>query len=269
MVRTQQAEGNQSLGTLPLEQLPLLTLNVPKAGLHSSSLVDIVSLLESHTPDFLLITETFLLHNNGALTHILRNRGYKIHYHPANAPSLRDVLPEARLPGHLTHPRGGCWISYRKHAAWKTHVRPLRLPADCPRAIPFAVEITLHSGEKAAVVASYLPQPVEEHGRTCQAFDRLPATLPHHLLILGGDLHDGWTCPNQKDAHIQTLPFLRWKGAEDPTFVPTHLPGVATCIGHLAIWDPRHISEQTGDTITLPTSFWTIRGSWGPYISRS
>ena len=68
------------------------------------------------------------------------------------------------------------------------HVRPLRLPADCPPATNYGVEITLHSGEKAAIIASYLPQPMEEHKRTCHALARLPATLPYHLLIIGGDL---------------------------------------------------------------------------------
>ena len=124
------------------------------------------------------------------------------------------------------------------------HVRPLRLPADCPPATNCGVEITLHSGEKAAIIASYLPQPMEEHKRTCHALARLHATLPYHLLIIGGDLQGGWTCPNPKDAHIHTLPFSRWRGAENPTFVPPHLPGVATCIDHLTIWDPRHLSEQ-------------------------
>jgi hypothetical protein len=33
-----------------------------------------------------------------------------------------------------------------------------------------------------------------------------------------------------KDTHIQTLPFLRLKGAETPTFTPPHQPSMATCI---------------------------------------
>ena len=90
-------------GALPTEQLSLLTLNVRKAGLNSPSLVDIVSLLDLHTPDFVLLTETPFLSNNGALAHILRNKGYTIHYHPMYAPSTPDILPEARLPDRLTH----------------------------------------------------------------------------------------------------------------------------------------------------------------------
>ena len=69
------------------------------------------------------------------------------------------------------------------------------------------MEIILHSWEKADIIASYLPQPVEEHGGKCQALARLPATLLHSLLIISGDLQGGYTGPNQKDIHIQTLPF--------------------------------------------------------------
>jgi hypothetical protein len=77
--------------------------------------VNVVSLLDSHTPDFLLLTETPILPNNGALTHILRNKGNKIHFHPTNAPSLPDTLPEARLPANITHSDDGCWIALKKH----------------------------------------------------------------------------------------------------------------------------------------------------------
>jgi hypothetical protein len=101
------------------------------------------------------------------------------------------------------------------------------------------MEITLHSGDKAAIIASYLLQSKEEHERAYHALARLPLALSHHLIILGGDLHGGWTDPNMKDAHVHALLFLRWKGAEDPTFVPTIQLGVATWIDHLTIWDPR------------------------------
>ena len=89
-----------------------------------------------------------------------------------------------------------------------THVCPFRLPTDCTLATTGAVEITLHSGEKAAIVASHLPQPKDEHERACQALTRLPRVLPHHLLILGGDLQGGWTGSTPKDVHLQPLPFL-------------------------------------------------------------
>ena len=101
--------------------------------------------------------ENPLLPYNGGLTHILRNRGYKLYYHLINVPTPQDTLPEARLPRHLTPPGGGCWIAYRKYAKWAAHVRPLRLPTECPLATTFAVEVTLRSGAKAAVIARYLP----------------------------------------------------------------------------------------------------------------
>jgi len=86
--------------------------------------------MDLHTLDFLILAETPLLRNNGALTHVLRNKGYKIYYHPINAPSPPDTLPEARLPDHLTHPGGGCWIAYKKYTTWAAQVRTLRLPTD-------------------------------------------------------------------------------------------------------------------------------------------
>jgi hypothetical protein len=95
------------MGTTPSERLSFLTLDAQKAGPNNPSLVDIVSLLDSQTPDFLLLTETPLLPNNKALTHILRKRGYKIHDNTTKAPSPPGTLLEARLLAHLTHPGGG------------------------------------------------------------------------------------------------------------------------------------------------------------------
>jgi hypothetical protein len=71
----------------------------------------------------------------------------------------------------------------------------------------------------------------------------MPVALPRNLLILRGDLQEGWTGPNPKDAHFKALPFLRWKGEEKFTFVPPHLPCVATCIDNLTIWDPWHLLQ--------------------------
>ena len=77
-----------------------------------------------------------------------------------------DILPESRLPDRLTHAGGGCWIAlYRKYTNRAAYVRPLSLPTGCPPATTCAVEITLHSGGNAAIIASYLPQSVEEHER--------------------------------------------------------------------------------------------------------
>jgi hypothetical protein len=109
------------------------------------------------------------------------------------------------------------------------------------------------------IIANYLPQAKEEHERACQTLTRLPAGLPHHLLILGGDLQGGWTSSNPKDANVQALPFSRCRRTETPTFTPPHQPSVATCIDHLAVRDPRHLSEQIGDIFTLSTSFLDLK----------
>ncbi len=77
-----------------------------KMGTNSPSLTDLVTLLDRHAPDVLLLTETPPLPHQGALTQVLRNIGYKTHYHPVNAPSPKDTLPEARLPTHTTHGGG-------------------------------------------------------------------------------------------------------------------------------------------------------------------
>jgi len=90
-------------GALPAEQLSFLTFNVQKVGSISTSLTDIVSILDFRTPDFLLLTETPPLPHSGALTHTMRNQGYKIYYYHVNAPTPPDTLPETRLPTHLTH----------------------------------------------------------------------------------------------------------------------------------------------------------------------
>ena len=77
--RIQPAESSHPQEALPSEQPSFLTLDAKKVGFNIPSQANIVSLLDLHTPNSILLTETPLLLNNGALTHILRNRGYKIH----------------------------------------------------------------------------------------------------------------------------------------------------------------------------------------------
>ena len=57
-------------------ELKFLTINVQKAGANSPSLVDIITMLDHHSPDFLLLTETPLPPHSRALRQALRNRGY-------------------------------------------------------------------------------------------------------------------------------------------------------------------------------------------------
>jgi hypothetical protein len=116
-----------SQGPLPLETLSFLTLNVQKTGSTNPSLSDIVSLLDLHTPDFLVLTETPSLPYNGALTQVLRNMEYNIHYNPVHAPTPPDTLPEARLPTHLTHSWGGLLTKN----IWAG--RNTSAPSGCPR----------------------------------------------------------------------------------------------------------------------------------------
>ncbi len=86
--------------------ITFLTLNIQKARDENPSLADdIVAMLDHHAPNFLLLTETPLHPHSGALTHVLRNQGYKFHLHPANAESHQDILPKARLPSQLTLPK--------------------------------------------------------------------------------------------------------------------------------------------------------------------
>ena len=103
----------QSLAVAPptATELTLLTINEQKAVANSPSLSDIVTMLNDHSPDILFLTETPLHTRSGALTHVLRNREYCIHYHPANAPSPPDIIPEARIPAHLTQTGGGSWLA--------------------------------------------------------------------------------------------------------------------------------------------------------------
>jgi len=54
----------------------------------------------------------------------------------------------------------------------------------------------------------------------CKALSRLINTLPHHAIILGGDLQGNWTGPNAKDDNIRKLPYHRWEEPSTPMFVP-------------------------------------------------
>ena len=207
-----------------------------------------VTMLDDHSRYIIFLTETPPHTQSGALKHVLRNRDYCTHYHPENAPSPPDPLPEARIPAQLTHARGGSWLAYKKHTSWSPMIRPLTLPEDCPRATTCAVKLTLLSGTKAAFIACYLPQPLEEHAQVCKALANLPQVLPHQILILGGDLQGDWEGPSPKTPHITSLPFERWKGPTTPTFQPHQQPNQASFIDHLTIWDPDHITQQIGVT---------------------
>ena len=143
-----------------------------------------VTLLDLHTPEVLLLTEIPLHPHQGALTQVLRSRGYKTHYHQMNTPSHKVTLPEARLPIHTTHNGGGCWISYNKQTPWVTTVRNLTLPGTCPKVTTCAIELTLHTMTNAVIIVCYLPQTLEDHPQTCKALSRLTNTLPHHTIIL-------------------------------------------------------------------------------------
>jgi hypothetical protein len=161
--------------------ISFLTINAQKVGANSPSLTDIVTMLDDHSPDIIFLTETPLHSRSGALTHVLRNRGYTIHYHPANAPSPTDTLTDARTPGHLTHPGGGYLLAYKKHTTWSPMVKPLILPEDGPKTTTCAVELTLLTRAKAAFIACYLPQPPEDLARVCKALAKLPSLPRYHI----------------------------------------------------------------------------------------
>ena len=152
----------QSLAAAPptATSLTLLTINAHNAGANSPSLSDIVTMLYDHSPDINFLTETPPHTHSGALKHVLQNRDYCTHYHPSNAPSPPDLIPEARIPAHLTHTGSGSWLAYKKHASWSFMVQPLTLPADGPSTTPCAVGLTLLTSTKAAFIACYLPQPL-------------------------------------------------------------------------------------------------------------
>jgi len=116
-----------------------LTIKAQKAGASSPSLVDIITMMDHHPPGFLFLTEITMHPHSGTLPNALRIQGYKTHHHPSNAPSLPDYLPEARLPNHITHPGGGCWLAYKKITSWSPLVSPLTLSQNCPSATTCAV----------------------------------------------------------------------------------------------------------------------------------
>ena len=142
-------------------------------------------------------------------------------------------------------------------------VRPLMLPADCPSTTICAVELTLLTGAKAAFIACYLPQPIEEHAQVCKALANLPHALPHQILILGGDLQGDWDGTSPKTQHITSLPFVRWTGPTTPTFQPRHQPEQASCIDHLTIRNPTHVTQQIGNTQNLSSAFLDHHGVLG------
>jgi hypothetical protein len=60
-----------------------------------------------------------------------------------------------------------------------------------------------------------------------------------------------------------SLSYVRWTGPTAPTFTPRHHIEQATCVDHLVIWDPHHMSIQTEDTQTLPSAFLDHNGVLG------
>ena len=79
----------------PKTKISILTLNTQNGRYNSPSLTDMVTILDLHSPDILLLTETPMHPHQGALTHVFSNKGYKTHYNLVNSPSPKDTLPEA------------------------------------------------------------------------------------------------------------------------------------------------------------------------------
>jgi hypothetical protein len=154
-------------------------------------------------------------------------------------------------------------LAYKKHTSWTPLVSPLTLSQKCPSATICAVELTLHNSSKVAIISWYLPQTVEAQSNTCDALSQLPHTLPHSLIILGGDLQGGWEHSSPKDVHIVAFPYKRWAGLMLPTFIPRQQPRQESCIDHITIWDPEPISRQAEDTITVHTGFLDLQGVMG------
>ena len=77
----------------PTTDISILTLNTHKAGYNSPSLTDLVTIIDLHKSDILLLTEAPMHPHHGALAHVLCNRGYKTHYNPVNSPSSPSTLP--------------------------------------------------------------------------------------------------------------------------------------------------------------------------------
>ena len=80
---------------------------------------------------------------------------------------------------------------------------------------------------------------------------------------MGGDLQGDWEGTSPKTPLITSLPFKRWKGPTIPTFLPHQQPNQATCIDHLTIWDPDHITQQIGVTQPIHSAFLDHNGVMG------
>jgi hypothetical protein len=111
-------------------------------------------------------------------------------------------------------------LAYKKHTSWTPLVSPLTLPQTCLSATICAVELRLPNTTKVAIISCYLPQTLEAHAITCNALSQLSHTVPHSLIILGGDLQEGWEHSLPKDMHIVALTYKRWVGPMLPTFTP-------------------------------------------------
>jgi hypothetical protein len=48
---------------------------------------------------------------------------------------------------------------------------------------------------------------------------------------------------------------MRWNGPTTPTFLPRQQPLHASCIDHLTLLDPKHITHQIGNTQNIPSAF--------------
>jgi hypothetical protein len=96
-----------STTTNPIQELTLITQNTKKH--------DIITLLTTHDPDILFLSETQTAKDCSVLCGIQHNHGYYTHYHTSNIPLNPDSTPpEARIPATLTHNGGGYMIAYNK-----------------------------------------------------------------------------------------------------------------------------------------------------------
>ena len=139
----------------------------------------------------------------------IRDRGYKTSYHPLNAPSQPDGLPEAHLSNHITQPGCGCWLAYKKKLFWSPLVSPLTLPQNPlaqPRARWKSNFLTARKQPLARATSHKRQRTTPQHVSHCRNY-LTPFHTPSSFFFLGGGIYKGVGTPRPR---------------RTPTWLPSH-----------------------------------------------
>ena len=216
--------------------ITICTFNVCKGGEDGLALTDLEHIIDSDSPDVLLLTETPFKNSSKPLTKIITRRGYKYVFFPTPTPSPDQSFlpPEARLPKRtLKKSTGGAMCAYKKNAPWAHWTTTHKIPHKELKSYIAAIEIQQPGTPPRIIAATCIPHKNPAIKEQIWSYLHiLQEHSPAFDVLVGGDFQENIHLQKSTPQKLQMVPI----GKPSPTFCPSHAPNINTTIdGFLTI----------------------------------